>query len=58
MWRALQELEPELKVDLKSTQWRAGPTYFRGAPDHMLRPGVVNMSPAWFEQAHDVRSNI
>jgi len=54
MWRALKELEPELKVDQTSTSWRAGPRYYHSTPDHRVKPGVVNMAPAWFEQGHDV----
>jgi hypothetical protein len=54
MWKMLLELEPELKVNHKSTQWRVGPQHFRGSQDHLVQPGVVNMAPAWFEQGHDV----
>jgi hypothetical protein len=54
MWRSIKELEPELKVDRSSTNWRAGPRYYRSSPDNLLKPGVANMSPAWFEQGHDV----
>ena len=57
MWKMLQELEPELKLDRQSKQWRVGLTYFQGVPDHLVKLGVVNMAPAWFEQGHNVCEN-
>ncbi|KIM35995.1 hypothetical protein M413DRAFT_78802, partial [Hebeloma cylindrosporum] len=53
MWQALRELEPELIIKQHSTQWRAGPQNYRNPKDTELKPGTVNMSPAWFEQGHD-----
>ena len=54
MWAMLQELAPALKVDKKAQQWRTSPALFEGSPDYLVRPGVINMAPAWFEQGHDV----
>jgi len=54
MWRALKEIEPELKVQYSSAQWRVGPKYYRGSPNYKLKPGTTNLAPAWFEQGHDV----
>jgi len=54
MWRSIKKLKSELKVDRFSTNWRAGPRYYRSSPDDLLKPGVANMSPAWFEQGHNI----
>jgi hypothetical protein len=36
-----------------SGNWRTGPTFFTSIPGG-LKAGVVNLSPAWFEQGHQV----
>lgn len=47
-------LEGLFNVEQSQPQnWRAGPNYFTPVP-RGLPVGVINLSPAWFEQAHEV----
>lgn len=56
MFSDLKYLEQMLKVDTgKSANWRSGPNYFQPI-DGGLKPGTFNISPAWFEQGHEVNS--
>lgn len=54
MFEELKILEKTLKVQQSQTDnWRVGPNFFTQIPGG-LKPGVVNLSPAWFEQGHQV----
>jgi hypothetical protein len=53
MFADLKMLEPALKMDQKSNNWRASPEYYRSIING-LKPGSINCSPAWFEQGHEV----
>jgi len=58
MFSDLKHLERMIKVDTgKSANWRSGPDYFHPIGDG-LKPGTFNISPAWFEQGHEVNSGI
>jgi hypothetical protein len=55
IWEALEHLQPALKISTSAGSWRTSNTFFK--PDYecsLAKPGVVTMSPAWFEQAQDV----
>lgn len=53
MFADLKSLEPVIKMDGKKDNWRSGPEYFRPVTDG-LKAGTFNISPAWFEQGHEV----
>ena len=55
MWDAFLHLQPLFAGGSSSRSWRTSDDFFK--PDHLChasKPGIVTMSPAWFEQAHDV----
>jgi hypothetical protein len=55
IWDALEHLQPILKGGTSPTSWRKCPAFFKPDSECLLaKPGVVTMSPAWFEQGHDV----
>jgi hypothetical protein len=55
MFADLNILEPVLKMNPnQSNSWRTSPEYYRPVING-LRPGSLNISPAWFEQGHEVR---
>jgi hypothetical protein len=57
MFADLRDLESVLKVNWnRPTDWRSGPEFYRPAEDG-LKPGTINISPAWFEQGHEVHSH-
>jgi hypothetical protein len=54
MFADLKSLEPMIKVDMgKRSNWRSGPEYFCPV-NNGLKIGTFNISPAWFEQGHEV----
>jgi hypothetical protein len=54
MFADLEMLEPALKMNQKpSTSWRSSSEYNRPVLNG-LKPGCMNISPAWFEQGHEV----
>jgi hypothetical protein len=54
MFADLKPLEPMIKVDSsKGSNWRSGPDCFYEVPGG-LKIGTFNISPAWFEQGHEV----
>jgi hypothetical protein len=54
MFADLKMLEPVLKFNPNpSTSWRLSPEYYQPV-DNGLKPGSLNISPAWFEQGHEV----
>lgn len=54
MWDELKKLEPELKINTTSKNWRIGAKYYRSSPCQSIKAGTTSVSPAWFEQGHDV----
>ena len=54
MFADLKILEPVLKFSLNpSKSWRISPKYYQPIING-LKPGSMNISPAWFEQGHEV----
>jgi hypothetical protein len=54
MFADLKMLEPALKMNRNSSKsWRTSSEYYRPVL-HGLKPGSMNISPAWFEQGHEV----
>ena len=41
-------------IDPKGSSWRSDPKYFQPGTHSGTPPGVVNMSPAWFQQGKEV----
>ncbi|KDQ52386.1 hypothetical protein JAAARDRAFT_138761 [Jaapia argillacea MUCL 33604] len=61
LFSAMRILNTQLKGSLKSSMsghgcnWRADTAYFKSAEDCcQVSPGVLNFSPAWFHQAHEI----
>lgn len=56
IWDATFHLQPSLKGGKNHGNWRSLDNFFRPrGGDSTLPPGVVNLSPGWFELGHDVR---
>jgi len=54
MFADLKMLERALKMDPKpSVNWRTSPEYYVPVAGG-LKAGNLNISPAWFEQGHEV----
>jgi hypothetical protein len=54
MFADLNMLDRALKSDPKqSNNWRTSPEYFQSV-EGGLKCGTLNISPAWFEQGHEV----
>lgn len=53
MFADLKMLEEILRMDPNSNNWRTSPQSYRSVIDG-LEPGNMNISPAWFEQGHEV----
>jgi len=56
MWQDLFMLQRSIRINSGCTGWRASQTFFR-AEGGWLKPGSVSMAPAWFQQAHEVRTS-
>ena len=58
MFRDLQSLESILKIHYtKTTNWCSGPEFYWSV-ENSLRPGTVNLSPAWFAQEHEAKHHL
>jgi len=55
MWQDLETLQRSLQINKGGKSWRVAPTHYR-VEEGWLKPGSVSMSPAWFQQAHEVRN--
>jgi hypothetical protein len=56
IWDATFHLQPSLKGGKDHGNWRTLDSFFHpGGGDSILLPGVINLSPRWFELRHDVR---
>jgi len=54
MFIDLHQIEAVLKINQnQSTNWHSGPEFYRPV-EGGLKPGTTNISPAWFEQGHEV----
>jgi len=56
IWNDMKILQKSLHMKNNCNNWRVGPTHFR-VEEGWLKPGSASMSPAWFQQAHEVHSN-
>ena len=56
MWQDLFMLWRSIQINSGCTGRRASQTFFR-AEGGWLKPGSVSMAPAWFQQAHEVRTS-
>lgn len=54
IWKSLKILEPALRMTEKTTNWRNHVMHYRPAEHCQLKPGTVSLSPAWFQQGHEV----
>ena len=58
MFRDLQSLESICKIHhTKTTNWQSGPKLYWLVEDSM-RPGRVNLSPAWFAQGDEAKHHL
>jgi len=57
MWEDMPIVDRSLRVHQSCKNWRVAPTFFR-AQEGWLKPGSMSMSPAWFQQAHEVYNRI
>jgi len=57
MWDALVHLQPLFNGGSTTGSWRQSTQFFK-PQSHCVasKAGIVTMSPAWFEQGHDVRT--
>ena len=51
VFKSLTTLQSLLKVELSGKCWRTSAEYYRPAG---LKSGTLSLSPAWFEQGHEV----
>jgi hypothetical protein len=49
---ASQRLAGVLTMGKEDSSWRTSPTYFNHRAK--TKPGIITMSPAWFQQGHEV----
>jgi hypothetical protein len=56
LWPTYDILGKHIKINLHSKSWRYGPQYYKSAGDLHDQVGTINISPGWFEQAHEVSS--
>jgi len=54
IWKSLKIIEPVLRMDNHTRNWRQSSKHFRNPNLCQLKPGTVSMSPAWFQQGHEV----
>jgi hypothetical protein len=52
MMEATEKLRPLLGKHQSGALWRGDPANFASGTESP--PGVLNISPAWFQQAHEV----
>lgn len=52
MWGTLPNASSTFAIQ-QGTSWRTNFEYYR-TKEEWLAPGTVTMSPAWFQQAHEV----
>src|ERR1700748_2745321 len=54
IWNAIVHLQPLFKGGARSGSWRTHNEFFKSSSKCLSKPGIVTMSPAWFELGHDV----
>ena len=57
IWKGLKILETVLKMDNHTKNWRENAKNYRDPNLCQLKPGTVSISPAWFQQGHEVCSS-
>ena len=57
IWKAACDANQSFQGSLspESSGWWSDPQYFKDPANCMPQPGNINLSPAWFQQAKDVR---
>jgi hypothetical protein len=56
VWKILTLIDDILPkgIDPSGSSWRTRPEYFQKDDHRFPKPGIINMSPAWFQQGKDV----
>jgi hypothetical protein len=59
MWAASDFLSPSLEKSVKvDSNWRTSQEWFKQSSEHVgITPGCINLSPAWYQQGHEVGSD-
>src|SRR5712664_2547371 len=59
IWAASDLLAPSLEKSIKvDSNWRTDQEWFSQSSENVeLTPGCINLSPAWFQQGHEVGSD-
>ncbi len=55
IFNSISIIEKSIAMKSKSSSWRDSPTLYQSHPE-WYKPGTLSLSPAWFQQAHSVRS--
>lgn len=60
VWKALLRVQPAFQGTIGGPKapWRIHPKNFKDPGECEPLPGNINLSPAWFQQAHDVSNPI
>lgn len=58
MWQSFRLLEPILTYGKDETNWRAASRYYTFDDAGMMKAGSTALSPAWYEQGHEVRESL
>ncbi|KAG0694977.1 hypothetical protein DFH29DRAFT_880320 [Suillus ampliporus] len=60
IWTASDLLAPMLEQSVKvDGNWRTNQRWFKpSSEDDVLTPGCINVSPAWFQQGHEVSASL
>jgi hypothetical protein len=58
LWQSLLKLDNQFHGTIGGSKapWRINPINFKDLGDCLPPPGNINLSPAWFQQAHEVCS--
>jgi hypothetical protein len=59
MWAASDFLSPSLEKSVKvDSNWQTSQEWFKQSSEHVgITPGCINLSPAWYQQGHEVGSD-
>ena len=56
IWNSASHIQPFFTGGKPTGTWRKSDMFFKPTGEcRSSAPGLVDMSPGWFEQAHDVR---
>jgi len=53
LWNSLKDVQSSFSIDNSSSSMRVSPMYYRKSHKG-LKPGNLSLSPAWFQQGHEV----